>query len=340
MGSNPVSTGQARPIVSRISGTGHYVPERELTNAELATRVSTTDQWIVERTGIRTRRIAAPGESTSDMAAAAAKRALAAAELQATELDLIIVATFTPDAPLPSTAAYLQQKIGARTDCPAFDLVAACAGWCYALEVADLHIRGGVAKHVLVVGVEHMSSVTDWQDRSTCVLFGDGAGAVVVSPSVDGKQGIIGAHLFADGTQTGILRIPAGGTVEPTTVATLEARRHYLQMSGREVFRVAVKSLVSACEKALAAAGLEAKDVDWLVPHQANQRILDAVCTRLGVPRERVYVNLERYGNTSSASIPIALDEAMRAGLIRRGQVVLFCAFGAGLAWASALVRF
>ena len=330
----------ARPIASRISGTGHYVPERELTNAELATRVDTTDEWIVARTGIRSRRIAAPGESTSDMAAAAARRALAAAELEATDLDLIIVATFTPDAPLPSTSVYVQQKIGARRDCPAFDLVAACAGFCYALSVADLHIRAGVAKHVLVIGVEHMSSVVDWQDRSTCVLFGDGAGAVVVSPSLDGKQGLIGSHLFADGSQTDILNIPAGGTVEPTSVATLEARRHYLQMKGSEVFRVAVKSLVAACKTALDSAGLEAKDVDWVVPHQANQRILEAVCGRLGVPMERVYLNLERCGNTSSASIPIALDEAMRAGVIHRGQVVLFCAFGAGLAWASALVCF
>jgi 3-oxoacyl-[acyl-carrier-protein] synthase III len=316
------------------------VPARELTNDELARRVDTTDEWITERTGIRSRRVAAPGESTSDMATAAARSALAAAEIGAKDLDLIIVATFTPDAPLPSTASYVAQKLGARADCPAFDLVAACAGFCYALSVADLYIRGGVAKHVLIIGVEHMSSVTDWEDRSTCVLFGDGAGAAVISPSLDGKQGLVTSHLYADGSQTGLLRIHAGGTVEPTSAATIEGRRHFLRMEGREVFRVAVKSLVSACKTALETAGVQASEVDWIVPHQANQRILEAVAGRLGVPMERVYMNLERYGNTSSASIPIALDEAVRAGVIHRGQLVLFCAFGAGLAWASALVRF
>lgn len=334
---NAGSPSRSRPG-SRISGTGHYVPSRELTNTELATMVDTTDAWITDRTGIKSRRIVAPGETTSDMAAEAARRALEAAEIAATDLDLIIVATFTPDAPLPSTASYVQDKIGARHDCPAFDLAAACAGFCYALQVADLHVRGGAAKHVLVIGVESMSSVTDWKDRGTCVLFGDGAGAVIVSGSTD-ERGIVGTHLYSDGTLAPLLHIPAGGTARPTTAATLADRQHYLKMRGSDVFKVAVKSLVSACKKALEAANLTADDVDWVVPHQANHRILVAVAERLEIPMGRFYINLDRVGNTSSASIPIAFDEAIRGGQIKKGQLVLFCAFGAGVAWASALVR-
>lgn len=337
---NAGSPSRSRPG-SRIAGTGHYVPSRELTNAELATMVDTTDAWITDRTGIRSRRIVAPGETTSDMASEAARRALEAAEISATDLDLIIVATFTPDAPLPSTASYVQSKIGARHDCPAFDLAAACAGFCYALQVADLHVRGGAAKHVLVIGVESMSSVTDWKDRGTCVLFGDGAGAVIVStPTEQGDQrGIVGTHLYSDGALAPLLHIPAGGTARPTTAATLADRQHYLKMRGSDVFKVAVKSLVSACKKALEAANLTADDVDWVVPHQANHRILVAVAERLEIPMDRFYINLDRVGNTSSASIPIAFDEAVRGGQIKKGQLVLFCAFGAGVAWASALVR-
>ena len=327
---------------ARISGTGHYLPERVLTNAELSTMVETTDVWITERTGIRERRLVAPGETTSDMAAEAARRALSRAELEATDIDLIIVATFTPDAPLPATASFVQEKIGARRDCPAFDLVAACAGFCYGLQVADLHVRGGVAKHVLVIGVESMSSVTDFKDRSTCVLFGDGAGAAVVSaadPSDEVERGIVGTHLYSDGSLAPLLQIPAGGTARPTTPTTLADRQHFLKMRGSDVFKVAVKSLVAACKKALEAANLTADDVDWVVPHQANQRILQGVSDRLAIPMDRFYVNLERVGNTSSASIPIAFDEAIRNGTIKKGQLVMFCAFGAGVAWASSLVR-
>lgn len=323
---------------ARISGTGHYVPARVLTNDELASMVETSDAWITERTGIKERRLVAAGETTSDMATAASLRALEAASLRATDLDLIIVATFTPDAPLPSTASYVQQKIGARADCPAFDLAAACAGFCYALQVADLHVRGGAAKHVLVVGVESMSSVTNWSDRATCVLFGDGAGAAIVSRA-EGASRILGTHLFSDGNLAGLLNIPAGGTALPSSEATRADGGHFLKMKGSEVFRVAVKSLVSACQVALSAANVTADQVDWVVPHQANHRILAGVADRLKIPMDRVYINLDRVGNTSSASIPIAFDEALRSGRIQPGQLVLFCAFGAGVAWASALVR-
>lgn len=312
-----------------------------MSNAELSTMVDTSDAWIVERTGIRSRHLAAPGETTSDMAAEAARRALASAEMDATDIDLIVVATFTPDLPLPATASFVQQKIGARRDCPAFDLVAACAGFCYGLQVADMHVRGGAARNVLVIGVESMSSVTDWKDRGTCVLFGDGAGAAVVSQlrESDGDRGIVGTHLYSDGQLANILNIPAGGTANPTTAATLESGQHFLKMRGSDVFKVAVKGLVSACQAALDAAGMTTADVDWVVPHQANQRILNAVADRLEIPMSRFYINLDRVGNTSSASIPIAFDEAIKAGVIKKGDVVMFCAFGAGVAWASSLVR-
>ena len=329
----------APSIASRIAGTGHYAPSRVLTNRELETRIDTTDAWIVERTGIRERRIAAPGERTSDMAAEAARRALASAEIAATDIDLILVATVTPDMPLPSTAVFVQTKIGARNDCPAFDLAAACAGFCYALSIADKFVRTGAARHVLIVGVELLSRVVDWSDRSTCVLFGDGAGAVVVSPSLGDGRGIITTQLFADGSLAEALCIPAGGSAEGTSEQTLSLRRHLVHMNGREIFKAAVKHLASASKSALESAGMTAGEVDWVVPHQANSRILEGVAERLGVPMSRFYLNLERYGNTSSASIPIALDEGVRSGAIRAGQSVLFCALGGGVAWGAAVVR-
>lgn len=327
------------PICSRIAGTGSYAPARELTNAELERMVETTDAWITERTGIKSRRIAAPGESTSDMAAEASRRALAAAELSANDLDLIIVATVTGDMPLPSTAVRVQQKIGATNECAAFDLAAACAGFCYALRLADLHVRCGLAENVLVVGVELLSRVIDWTDRGTCVLFGDGAGAVVVRRSIAEGRGILGTHVFADGSGADALMIPAGGSVAPASTRTLEQKGHFVQMKGSEIFKTAVRNLVSASQVAVTSAGMTAGDVDWVVPHQANSRILTAVSDRLGVPMERFYLNLARYGNTSSASIPIALDEAVRDGSIRPGHTVLFCALGGGIAWGSSLVR-
>lgn len=326
-------------IGSRISGTGHYVPARVVTNRELESRVDTTDAWIIERTGIRERRIAAEGEFTSDMAAAAARRALEAAELAATDIDLIIVATVTPDMPLPSTAVFVQTKIGARNDCPAFDLTAACAGFCYALSIADNFVRTGSARHVLVIGVELLSRVVDWTDRGTCVLFGDGAGAVVVSPARGDGRGIVSTKIHADGQHAMSLRIPGGGSIEPATTRSVEARRHFVEMNGREVFKVAVRNLASASNAAVETAGLTPGDIDWVVPHQANLRILEAVAERIGIPIERFFLNLDRYGNTSSASIPIALDEAVRNGVVRSEQNILICALGGGIAWGSAVLR-
>jgi 3-oxoacyl-[acyl-carrier-protein] synthase-3 len=326
-------------IGSRISGTGHYVPARVVTNHELESRVDTTDAWIIERTGIRERRIAAEGEVTSDMAAEAARRALEAAELAATDIDLIIVATVTPDMPLPSTAVFVQTKIGARSDCPAFDLAAACAGFCYALSIADNFVRSGSARHVLVIGVELLSRVIDWNDRATCVLFGDGAGAVVVSPARGDGRGIVSTKIHADGQHAMALRIPGGGSVEPASVRSIEAKRHFVEMNGREVFKAAVRNLASASNAAVETAGLAPSDIDWVVPHQANLRILEAVSERIQIPIERFFLNLERYGNTSSASIPIALDEAVRSGVVRTGQNILICALGGGIAWGSAVLR-
>lgn len=324
---------------SRILGTGHYLPAKVVTNADLAQRMDTSDEWISSRTGIRQRHVAADDEATSDMATRAAADALAAAGLVAQDVDLIIVGTVTPDHHLPATAVFVQRKLGARLNCPAFDLAAACAGFIYGLSVADAYVRTGAARHVLVVGVELLSRIVDWTDRNTCVLFGDGAGAAVVGPSDDEHRGILSTHLYADGGQAESLWIPAGGTRAPMTPELLAAREHLVHMVGKDVFRYAVKGLVSACETALGANGLAAADVDWLVPHQANSRIIEAVLHRTGIARERCFVNIDKTANTSSASVPIALDQAVRAGLVRERQNVLCCAFGGGFAWGSALIR-
>ncbi|MCA9580670.1 MAG: ketoacyl-ACP synthase III [Myxococcales bacterium] len=323
-------------MVSRIAGTGHHTPERVLTNTDLEKMVDTSDEWIVSRTGIRERRIAAEGESTSDMATAAAKGALDAAGILASELDLIIVATVTPDHPLPATAMFVQQKLGAT--CPAFDMSAACAGFIYGLSVADQFIRSGF-RNVLVIGVELLSRVLNWEDRNTCVLFGDGAGAVVLSPTRDPERGLLSTHLGADGSLASSLWIPAGGSVEPVVEESLSACRHKVHMAGQDIFKFAVRALSSSSMEALRANGIAAADVDWVVPHQANLRILQGVSSRVGIPMERFYLNLEKYGNTSSASVPIALDEAVRDGSIQPGQTLLLCALGAGIAWGSAVLR-
>jgi 3-oxoacyl-[acyl-carrier-protein] synthase-3 len=327
------------PIASRILGTGHYAPERVLTNLELERMVDTSDAWIVERTGIRERHIAAEGEASSDMAAAAARAALDAAGISASELDLIVVATISPDQPLPSTAVFVQQKIGARSDCPAFDIAAACAGFIYGLSIADRFIAGGTARHVLVVGVELLSRVINWKDRATCVLFGDGAGAAVISRS-DGTRGLMSTHLYADGSQARALQIPGGGSAQPASALTLEAGLHHVHMAGQDVFKYAVRALTSASVTALEANHVSKDEVTWVVPHQANLRIIEAVSKRVGIALDRFVLNIARYGNTSSASIPIALDEAVRAGTVREGDTVLMCALGAGFAWGSALIRF
>lgn len=324
---------------SRILGTGHYLPSRVLSNADLERIVDTSDEWIVERTGIRERRIAAADEAASDVASHAAIQALAMAEIDAEEIDLIIVTTISPDMPLPATAMYVQQKIGARSYCPGFDLAAACAGFIYGLSVADSMIRTNQAKYVLVVGVELLSRILDYEDRTTCVLFGDGGGAAVVGPASGDGRGIVSTHLYADGSQAKSLYIPGGGSRTPASEQTVREKQHFVHMAGQDVFKFAVKSLSSATLTALKSSGLSAKEIDWVIPHQANIRIIDAVANRCRIPRERFYINIERVGNTSSASIPIALDEAIRCGLVQPGQNLLFCALGAGITWGSALIR-
>lgn len=329
---------ETHPIATRILGTGHYVPEKVLTNHDLEKMVDTSDEWIVERSGIRERRVAAEGEFTSDLATKAGQRALEAAGVSPEELDLILVATVTPDMPLPSTAMFVQQKIGARPGCPAMDFAAACAGFIYGLSVADQFIRTGAARRVLLVGVELLSRVLNWEDRTTCVLFGDGAGAVVLGPS-EGEHGLVSTKLYGDGSLTRSLCIPGGGSAQPASAASVAAGQHFVHMVGKDIFKVAVKHLSSASLAAVEAAGLTADDIDWVVPHQANLRILDGVSKRCGIPLDRFCLNIERYGNTSSASVPIALDEAVRDGRIQPGQNVLMCALGGGIAWGSALVR-
>jgi 3-oxoacyl-[acyl-carrier-protein] synthase-3 len=311
-----------------------------LTNAELERMVDTSDAWISERTGIRERRIAAEGENTSDMAAAASRSALEAAGLKASDLDMIIVGTVTGDSPMPATAVTVQQKIGAE-NIPAFDLSAACAGFLYGLSIGDQFIRTGQLKRVLVVGVELLSRVLNWSDRTTCVLFGDGAGAAVLGPvgDADRGRGVMSTNIFTDGSLANTLIIPGGGSELPLTHAALDEAKNKVHMVGSEVFKVAVKNLTSSSKAAIEAAGLQASDIDWVVAHQANLRILTQVANRLDIPLERFVINIERYGNTSSASIPIALDEAVRDGRIRPGQTVLMCALGAGISWGSALVR-
>ncbi|MFO0732585.1 MAG: beta-ketoacyl-ACP synthase III [Nitrospiraceae bacterium] len=321
---------------ARITGTGSYAPERVVTNADIERMVATSDEWIRERTGIRERHVVADGQACSDLALVAAERALKAAGVSASELDLIVLATCTGDTPLPSTACLLQHRLGA-TRAAAFDLGAACCGFVYALGVADAYVRTGM-RHVLVVGSEVMSAITDWTDRNTCVLFGDGAGAAVVSASGD-DRGILSTHLHSDGSMCDLITVPGGGTRIPPSDQMVTDRLQYIKMKGNETFKVAVRTLEEVARETLAAHGVGVSDVDLYVPHQANVRIIKAVVDRLGLPLEKVVLNMDRYGNTSAASIPIALDEAVRDGRVRDGQLIMLGAFGAGLTWASALIR-
>ena len=321
---------------SRIAGTGSYTPSRVMTNTELERMVATSDDWIRERTGIRERHIAASGEACSDLAVQAGRRALAAAGLAASDLDLILVATCTGDYPLPATACLVQHQLGA-TKAAACDVSAACCGFVYALSVADAYVRTGM-RHVLVIGSEVMSAITDWSDRNTCILFGDGAGAAVVSASA-GERGILSTHLRSDGSLCELITVPAGGSRTPLSEQVVAERTHFIKMKGNETFKVAVRTLEEIARETLAANQLQVEDLDLYVPHQANMRILKAVMERLGLPLEKVMLNLEHYGNTSAASIPIALDEAVRAGRVQDGSLVMLGAFGAGLTWASALIR-
>jgi 3-oxoacyl-[acyl-carrier-protein] synthase-3 len=315
---------------SRIVGTGSYLPQKVLTNRDLELAVDTTDEWIYTRTGIRQRHIAAEGEKTSDLALEASRNALRAAGVAAGDLDLIVMATTTPDMVFPSTACLLQAKLGAR-NCPAFDVQAVCSGFVYGLSTADSFMRTGRYRNALVVGAEIYSRILDWSDRSTCVLFGDGAGAVVLRG--DSTPGILSSHLHADGSYANLLTVP--GTVAGGKVSG----RPLLQMDGGGVFKFAVKAMDDLVEETLAANGMQKSDIDWLVPHQANIRIIQASAKKLGLSMEKVVVTVDRHANTSAASIPLALDEAVRDGRIRAGQHVLLEAVGGGFTWGAALVK-
>ncbi len=315
-----------------VIGVGKYVPQKVLTNADLEKMVDTSDEWITTRTGIKERRLAAPGEATSDLATKAAREALANAGVKPEDLDLIIVATITPDTQFPSTACYVQANLGAK-NAFCFDMSAACAGFIYAIGTAQQFIAQGSCRRALVIGAETLSSITDWQDRNTCVLFGDGAGAVVLEEVKSG--GILSTYLGADGTQTGLLNLPAGGSRQPVTRQTVDARQHYIKMQGNELFKLAVMSMEQAAQTALKKAGLACSDVRWIIPHQANIRIINAVAKRLGFANAEIFLNIEKYGNMSSASTATAFVEAAPAGKFKKGEVILLVAFGAGLVWGA-----
>ncbi|MGH9356792.1 MAG: beta-ketoacyl-ACP synthase III [Terriglobia bacterium] len=320
-----------------IVGTGSALPEKIITNADLEKIVDTSDQWITERTGIKERRRAAPSDTTSSLCIQAAHKALEMAGISARDLDLIICSTISPDMPLPSTAAFIQRGLGAR-NVWSFDLAAACSGFLFGLTVADQFIRGGRAKYVLVVGAELLSRLLDYSDRATCVLFGDGVAAGVFGP-VSPPSGILAAEMHTDGQFAEHLYIPAGGTIRPASCETVKGREHYIKMRGNELFKVAVRSLEDVSRRVLETAGIKADELDLFIPHQANQRITEAVRERLALPEEKVFTNISRIGNTSSASIPLCLDECVRSGRIKKGDLILVAAFGAGVTWGGALIR-
>ncbi len=325
-------------VSARIVGTGSYIPPRVLTNADLERLVDTSDEWIVTRTGISERRIAADDEATSDLAVHAAQAALQAAALDPADLEMILVATVTPDMLFPSTACILQDRLGARR-AGALDVAAACSGFLYALGMADGLVKAGTARTVLVVGAETLTKVVNWQDRNTCVLFGDGAGAVVVRAD-EGDAGILSTHLYADGSRGPVLMLPGGGSRHPVSQAVVDAGLAKIQMnSGNEVFKLAVRAMEDAALTGLKKHGFEVSDIDHLISHQANLRIISALGQRLGLPDHKVVVNVQKVGNTSAASIPIALDEAVRDGRVKPGHLIMLCAFGGGLTWASSLIR-
>lgn len=322
-----------------IAGTGSYLPEKIITNNDIAKTVDTSDEWVYTRSGIKERRIAKSEEAASDMALISAKRAIENAKLKPEDIDLVIVTTVTPDMMFPSTACILQAKLGIRNNIPCFDIEAACSGFVYGVEVASKMMKSGYYKNALVVSSEKLSGILDWQDRNTCVLFGDGSGAVVLSTSDEKNVGILDTVLGADGSDTATLKLPAGGSLMPATKETVENRQHFLQMNGREVFKHAVKIMGEKSFEVIERYGITPDEISLLIPHQANTRIIESVAKRLKLPMEKVFVNIEKYGNTSSASIPIALDEALKAGKIKKGDYILFVAFGAGLTWGATLVK-
>ncbi len=320
-----------------ITGVGSYVPERVLTNADLEKIVDTTDDWITSRTGIRERRTAAEDEFTSTMGIAAARIALKRAGVDAADLDLIIVATITPDMPFPATACIVQQELGA-VRAAAFDLEAACTGFLYALEIGRQFIDNGTYQNVLIIGAEKLSSIIDWKDRNTCVLFGDGAGAAVLQRRAD-SRGVLATRLGSDGGKADILAMPGGGCRQPATVDSVNERIHFLKMEGKEVFKNAVNAMTDAAKEVLERSGVGIEDIKCIIPHQANQRIISAVGERLGTRDDQVFVNLHKYGNTSAASVAVALDEAVSTGHVKRGDLILIIAFGAGLTWGATVLE-
>src|SRR5437867_1107901 len=320
-----------------IAGVGSYVPCTVLTNADLEKKVDTTDEWITTRTGIKERRICADGEFTSDLAANAARRAMEKANVTANQIDLIIVATITPDMLFPSTACLVQQKIGAKR-AAAFDLEAACSGFIYALEIAQQFIMSRTYDTVLVIGAEKLSSIVDWEDRNTCVLFGDGAGAAVLQNRPN-AHGLLTAVMGADGEKADLLFMPGGGSRCPASAESVSSRQHYLRMEGKETFKNAVQAMQTAAEEALRRCEIDISSIKCIIPHQANRRIIDAVGERLGAKPEQLFINLHKYGNTSAASVAIALDEAVSSGRVHRGDLILLVVFGAGLTWGAAVIE-
>lgn len=326
---------------SSIIGTGSFMPEKVLTNDDLSKIVDTSDEWITTRTGIKERRIAAADQATSDLASEAARRALADAGISPEEVNLIVVATVTPDMFFPSTACFVQKKIGA-TNAVCFDISAACSGFLYALQVARHFINTGNRTTALVIGAEKLSSLINWQDRNTCVLFGDGAGAVVIRRAEEGSdaQGrVLSTVMGSDGNLADLLKVPGGGSACPITAENALIRPNTIHMEGRETFKHAVTRMCQASEQALEIAGLKKEDITLIIPHQANLRIIQAIADRLGLPHDKAFINLDKYGNTSAATIPVALDEAHRAGRLKKGDILLLVAFGGGFTWASSIVR-
>lgn len=320
-----------------IVGTGSAVPQKIITNEDLASLVDTSDEWIKTRTGIQERRVVEDHIPVSELCAEAAHKALQDAKVEATSIDLIIVATITPDMVFPATACIVQEKIGAPY-AGAFDISAGCTGFIYALSVANQFIINGTYETILVIGAETLSKIVDWQDRSTCILFGDGAGAVVLQKAPLGK-GVLSSYLGSDGSGAHLLNVPAGGSQLPTSQETILARQHFLKMSGSDVFKFAVRIMGEAALKALEKCGKTKEDIDYLIPHQANIRIIDAAVKRLNLPLDKVHINLDRYGNTSAASVPVALDEAVRSGRIKNGDIVVLVAFGGGLTWGANVIN-
>lgn len=329
---------KARKPIVEVVATGRYLPDRVLTNAELETMVETSDAWITERTGIRERRIADADMGAAEMGARASRIAMERAGIQPGEIDVIVLSTATPDRLLPSTACDMQALLGA-TNAAAYDISAACSGFIYALAAAEGHIASGNAEIALVVSTEKMSGIIDWTDRNTCVLFGDGAGAVIMRRAGTGRGALLSSFMRSDGTLAELLWRPAGGVKVPMDIAVLDEKSHLIRMAGREVFKAAVRSMAEAADQALMHAGLTGADIDLLVPHQANMRIIESTARYSGIPMEKVFVNVDRYGNMSSATVPIALDEAAEQGRLKAGDNVMMVAFGAGFTWASAVLR-